>query len=122
MTVLSTNAEILDGLVPYLRVAGMNVVGLTAVGDTQTRVTHAFVVFADDFAVEELRPLVDEVTEDPRGPSMVIVTAQPGRATVRFGLDRRSNRPVTLGRPVCGFTVLNALRHRMEPRHNDEHP
>lgn len=116
VTVLSKNEETLDALVGYLRQVGLDVLGSGELEDTRRRVTHAFVVFVDDFDPDALMPLIHEHAAAPRGPTQLLVTNQPSRLLVRLGARVRTNPPVVVPRPVWGFTVLDILRAQLSAR------
>ncbi len=116
VTVLSGNAETLDALVEYLGGVGMNVAGMSAVADTRTRVTHAYVIFFDDFPLDEVTRLVDETSRQRRGPLVLLVTAQATSVAERFRMHARPNPPIVLPRPVRGYLVLDALHQERSRR------
>lgn len=116
VTVLSKNDETLDALVGYLRQVGLDVVGCGVLEETRARVTHAFVVFVDDFETAEVMPLIHEHAEAPGGPTQLLVTSHPSRLLMRLAARPRTNPPVVVPRPVWGFTVLDILRAQLAAR------
>ncbi len=88
----------------------MNVVGASAIEETRVRRADAFVVFADDFSLEDILAFVEQGAGNRLGPRVVLVTALPTKLAERVGARDRSNEPIILARPAWGFSILDALR------------
>ena len=105
VTVVSTNPETLDGLVPYLRRVGFDVDGAPELGPVSN--VGAFVVFWDDFPDEALLSRVAH-----NGASTILVTRHPKKTRASVEGIPLEARPLIVPCPIWGFTIVEALRSR----------
>lgn len=113
VTIVSANAETLDGLQAYLSGAGFVARcarDLAACKKTASPRTLAIVVFPDDFRWEEVADaLADLAAQHPRALP-VLVTAHPQRCEAL----RSTEELLIVPRPVWGWTILDAIRAHIE--------
>jgi DNA-binding response OmpR family regulator len=112
VTLVSTSGEPL--VEAYLRRAGVAVHvsrGIDRANDAAAPASAALVVFADDFDLDAVESVASRVRNDRSASLVVIVTAEP-----RSLLDRAAfGDAVVLPKPAWGWTVLDAIRARLEP-------
>jgi hypothetical protein len=118
VTIVSANAETLDGLQSYLKSAGVAARGTRRLEDCsemKAPLTVAIVLFPDDFSTESIVTTVQEI--GARGPGILrlLVTGHPKAFET---LVEGSRNVVVVPRPVWGWTILDAIRAHVD----DESP
>jgi hypothetical protein len=118
VTVVSANAETLDGLQAYLDEAGVRSRGLRALvgAAVATAATTAVVLFPDDFAPDDVDALLDRLRRARPGVLVVLVTREAQRFDAATRADGRSTPPLVLPRPSFGWVILDAVRAHASAR------
>jgi DNA-binding NtrC family response regulator len=110
VAVVSDNAETLDGLERYLRDAGIAVRGTRSLDQAWEMVSPSrsvVVLFPDDFPT--IRVFAALAALKRRRPS-----AQAVLVTKDFRRFASAEGAVVIPKPVWGFTILDAVRTRLE--------
>jgi hypothetical protein len=118
VTIVAANPETLDGLQAYLSGAGIAARcarDLDACKKAASARTLAVVVFPDDFRWEEVVETLAELAEHHPRALPVLVTAHPQRCEEL----RTVEEVLIVPRPVWGWTILDAIRGRIDRREGD---
>jgi hypothetical protein len=113
VTIVSDNAETLDGLQAYLRRAGVGVHGTRQIASAHIApASSAVVFFPDDF---ESQKVVDAVLRLQRArPAVlpILVTGDPRRfESMAHGKGRA---PIIIPKPAWGWSILDTIRGHLE--------
>jgi hypothetical protein len=118
VTIVADNPETLDGLAAYLRRAGIRTDGkrrLEDLADLPSR-AHAgvIVVFPDDFHSTAVMAALAALCE--RSPeSLKILVTRDVKRFERLPTRDGALAPLIVPKPVWGWTILDAIRARVEP-------
>jgi DNA-binding NtrC family response regulator len=110
VAVVSDNTETLDGLERYLRDAGIAARGTRSLDQAWEMVTPSrsvVVLFPDDFPTIRVFAALAALRRRCPGARAVIVTKDYRRFASAEGA-------VVIPKPVWGFTILDAVRTRLE--------
>ncbi len=115
VTIVSDNAETLDGLESYLRSAGLIAQG-TRLLERAVEMTplsfSAVLLFPDDFPAHRVDAILAQLQKHRPKAQRVLVTSDPKRFDGLFG-----DAPLAVlvvPKPVWGWTILDAIRARFD--------
>jgi hypothetical protein len=115
VVVVSDNAGTLDGLCEYLRRAGLAAVGTRAWTDPVVEKARAVVGFPDDFGCRETIEAVTRLARSRPSLALVLITREPRSfALLARGRAGQAAEPLIIPKPAWGWTILDALRARLE--------
>jgi malonyl CoA-acyl carrier protein transacylase len=125
VTIVSGNAETLDGLEAYLRRAGVTTNGtkhIEKMSEMTPSASSAVLLFPDDFHSELMLSALAALRLERPKILPVLVTREPQRfeslPTARGGV-----LPLVVPKPVWGWTILDAIRARLDcPSSETERP
>ncbi|MBK9001408.1 MAG: hypothetical protein IPM35_37285 [Myxococcales bacterium] len=116
VTVVSGNAETVDGLEAYLRRAGVETAttrALEKLAATTPPRAAAVVIFPDDFEFESVVRHVGALAAGRADLLVVLVTKDPKRFNA---LELSAGVALlVIPRPAWGWTILDAIRARLDP-------
>lgn len=123
VTVVSSNAETVDGLEAYLRRAGVDTSttgALERIASVTPARAAAIVVFPDDFEFESVVGQLGKLQSERSELLVVLVTRDPKR----FHASRltQGGPLLVVPRPAWGWTILDAIRARLDPASTDGDP
>jgi hypothetical protein len=112
VTIVSANPETLDGLAQYFAAAGLRTRCARRLADcAQSKATtHAFVLFPDDFSIEDIVATIRRLAADRPSALPVVVTSEPKA----FADLERTSRAVIVARPAWASAILDAVRAHAE--------
>jgi DNA-binding NtrC family response regulator len=114
VTIVSDNAETLDGLETYLQRAGVatrSTRDIARAVDLTEMVSAAVVIFPDDFAPDAVADAVANLGAKRPKTLVVLVTCAPKRfakASPPLGATT-----LVVSRPAWGWTILDAIREHL---------
>jgi DNA-binding NtrC family response regulator len=111
VAVVSDNIETLDGLERYLRDAGIAARGTRSLDQAWEMIAPSrsvVVLFPDDFPTIKVFAALATLKRRRPGAAAVLVTKDHRRFASAEGA-------VVIPKPVWGFTILDAVRTRLEP-------
>ena len=116
VTIVSDNPETLDGLEAYLRRAGVTTNGTKHVekmSEMTPPASSVVLLFPDDFHSELMMSALANLLSQRPNILPVLVTKEPQRfeslPTARGGV-----LPLVVPKPVWGWTILDAIRDRLD--------
>lgn len=116
VTIVTHNPETLDGLEMYVRRSGATTNGtrrITELVAVTPTVSSAVVLFPDDFDWESVcSALVALRTERPN-VLPVVITSEPKRFEL-LPVIRGGITPLVIPKPAWGWTILDAIRARLD--------
>lgn len=117
VTVVSQNAETLDGLQAYFERSGVQTRGVHALSAAGTiaPANDAVVLFPDDFDPPGVVELIAKLRRTRPRLLLLLITRQPQRFEAVVAPDGRSTPPLVLPRPSFGWTILDAIRSHDRP-------
>jgi len=115
ITIVSSNPETVDGLEAYLRRAGVRTRGTRQI-EKATEITpttaSVVVLFPDDFGSDLVTSALGTLRSHRPKTLTVLVTKEPKRfesLPVTEGIA-----PLVVPKPVWGWTILDAIRSRLD--------
>jgi hypothetical protein len=113
VSIVSANAETLDGLQAYLSGAGVPSHCTRALQDLERvapQCATAAVIFPDDFEDGDVVTLMQQLRRTRPRLFSLIVTRRPQRFRDAVRADGRSLPPLILPKPSFGWDILDAIR------------
>lgn len=114
VTIVSLNAETLDGLQIYLQEAGVDAHATRQLRPAggKDHAPDAVVFFPDDFGAEQVLRDIERLHLECPKVVLVIVTSEPRRFEALDTPEGAEPRTV-IPKPAWGWTILDAIRHRV---------
>jgi DNA-binding NtrC family response regulator len=117
VSIVSNNAETLDGLHEYLAKAGVSCHTMRAIRElskTPEGTAGSAVIFPDDFADVDVIAFLKALRRERPKLLAVLVTREPQRYRAVLEPDGRSVSPLVMPRPSFGWEILDAIRAHAE--------
>jgi hypothetical protein len=116
VTIVADNPETLDGLEAFLRRAGVTTVGtkhIEKLSETPPPASSVVVFFPDDFPKSSVLSALKALRSKCPTTLAVLVTKEPKRFE---GLPSNEGgvAPLVVPKPVWGWTILDAIRARLD--------
>jgi len=119
--VVSKNPDTLDGLQSYLRGAGVATSGTRRIAQSGKlcRVSSALIFFPDDFEWDAVVAALENCRRQRPSMLPVLVTQHPRRFEA-LAWPGDGALPLVVPKPAWGFTILDAIRTRLDGRQQEE--
>jgi hypothetical protein len=116
--IVSANAETLDGLQAYLRQAGIDARGTREVetGAGSDPAPGAVVFFPDEFGIDRALGEIARLRRARPQTLIVMVTGEPKRFAEALVHGEGPSQALVVAKPAWGWTILDAIRGRLESR------
>jgi hypothetical protein len=117
VAIVADNPKTLDGLEAYLRRAGLTTSGTTRIEKMPAMTPPASVVvlFPDDFAPEDVSSALAILRSRRPKTLAVLVTKEPRRFE-SLPSGESDVVPLVVPKPVWGWTILDAIRARLDEK------
>ena len=116
ITIVADNPETLDGLEAYLRRAGASTNGTRCIeklADATPPSSSVVLLFPDDFKPDSVMSALATLRRRRPGTLPVLVTREPRRFE-SLPPTKGGIVPLVVPKPVWGWTILDAIRTRLE--------
>ena len=116
VTIVSNNAETLDGLETYLQRAGLTTNGTRRLDNACEMTPPACTVlllFPDDFRSAAVVTALTKLASQRPEVLRVLVTREP-RCYERLPTPKGAITPLIVPKPIFGWTILDAIRARLD--------
>ena len=117
VSIVSNNAETIDGLQEYLAKAGVSCQTIRSIRElarTAADAATSAIIFPDDFADVDMISFLKGLRRDRPKFLAVLITREPQRYREAVEPDGRSVSPLVLPRPSFGWEILDAVRAHAE--------
>lgn len=117
MTIVADNRETLVGLEAYLRRAGLTTTGtklLEHVLETCPAGVSFVVLFPDEFGADAVLGTLATLRQRRPRALVILVTKEPRRYESLPSYDDGAPEPLVVPKPVWGWTILDAIRARLD--------
>jgi DNA-binding NtrC family response regulator len=124
VTIVSDNAETLDGLETYLQRAGLTTNGtrhLEQACEMTPAASAVVLLFPDDFRSTAVVAALGKLASERPTVLRVLVTREP-KLYEALPLPLGAIAPLVVPKPIFGWTILDAIRARLESEAGEEGP